>query len=67
MKVYWLISTCLAAIDIGQIKLPSAEILDSQHDLPFFANSIRDSLEVADRRQYLKAEKQDTMQAAAEL
>ena len=55
MKAFWLISSCFAAIDIGQIKLPSAETLDSQHDLPFFANRIRDSLEVADRSQYLKA------------
>lgn len=55
MKAIWLISSCLAAIDIGQIKLPSVKTLDSQHDLPFFANSIRDSLEVADRTQYLQA------------
>ena len=58
MKVFWLISSCLAAIDIGQIKLPSAETLDSQHDLPFFADPIRDSIEVADRSQYLKATKE---------
>ena len=55
MKAFWLISSCLAAIDIGQIKLPSEETLGIQHDLPFFANRIRDSLEVADRSQYLQA------------
>ena len=55
MKAFWLISSCLAAIDIVHIKLPSVETLDTQHDLPFFANSIRDSLEVADRSQYLQA------------
>ena len=58
MKVFWLISSCLAAIDVGQIKLPSAETLDSQHDLPFFADPIRHSLEVADRSQYLQATKE---------
>ena len=55
MKVCWLISSCLAAIDIGQIKLPSTETLGIQHDLPFFADPIRHSLEVEDRSQYLKA------------
>ena len=55
MKAFWLISSCLAAIDIGQIQLPSVGTLNSQHDLPFFANRIRDSLEVAHRSQYLKA------------
>ena len=55
MKVCWLISSCLAAIDIGQIKLPSTETLGIQYDLPFFADPIRHSLEVEDRSQYLKA------------
>ena len=58
MKVPWLFSSCLAAIDIGNIKLPSPETLDLQHDLPFFADRIRHSLEVEDRSQYLQATKE---------
>ena len=58
MKVPWLISSCLAAIDMGNIKLPSPETLGLQHDLPFFADRIRHSLEVEDRSQYLRATKE---------
>ena len=58
MKVPWLFSSCLAAIDIGNIKLPSPETLGQQHDLPFFADRIRHSLEVEDRSQYLQATKE---------
>ena len=58
MKVAWLFSSCLAAIDIGNMKLPSPETLGVQHDLPFFADHIRHSLEVEDRSQYLQATKE---------
>ena len=58
MKVPWLFSSCLAAIDIGNIKLPSPTTLGVQFDLPFFANRIRHSIEVEDRSQYLQATKE---------
>ena len=58
MKVPWFFSSCLAAIDIGNIKLPSPTTLGVQFDLPFFANRIRHSIEVEDRSQYLQATKE---------